>query len=466
MRTLSTMEKSMFGPTLGLAVLAASASAGVAQPATEGAWYSDVVQVMDGDSPLDTGDGRPSRDGRWHAENRKGHAAPVLHDWNSDGLPDLVVGDFSGRFRLYPNRGTRAAPVFNGYEWIQAESGDAMLGNFCCTATGVRFADIDGDGIVDLTAGSYLPGLIYWFPRTAVGLGSRQALTDGSGLPILPRLHEAASEPHNNYAAKPAWMDWDGDGLLDMLIGDARGDLLVRRNIGRAHFQGLTVPARQPVFERSPAADGLQTSVFDFIHDGGGTLANEKYLSPAAADWDSDGRIDLIVATQSGAVYLLLNVGTREEPAFASPSQLLPAVPGGEHMPVQLLRAGERVARGARASIDAADWNGDGKLDLILGDWSHSVQLRADLSPAEEQRLGRVLAQLVALDRRAGLEGEEPLRDRLHAAVYYENEELAAELAAIEAELTVFLEPAGRERSTRLSDFERNHGHVRVYLRR
>jgi hypothetical protein len=170
----------------------------------------------------------------------------------------------------------------------------------------------------------------------------------------------------------------------------------------------------------------------------------------------------LIVATQSGAVYLLLNVGSRGEPAFALPTQLLPAVPGGEYTPVQFLRAGERVARGARASVDLADWNGDGKLDLILGDWSHSLQLRSNLSATEEQGLRRVLAKLVALDRRAGLEGEEPLRDRLRTAIYYENQALAAELAAIEAELTVFLEPVGTRRTTRLSDFERNHGYVRA----
>jgi hypothetical protein len=261
MSSLSIIAKGVLRGSAGLGVLAASLPAAMAQPTTETAWYSDIVQVMDGDAPLDTGDGRPSRDGRWHEANRKGHAAPVFHDWNADGLPDLVVGDFSGRFRLYANRGTRAAPAFSGYDSIQAEGDDAMLGNFCCTATGVRFADIDGDGIVDLTAGSYLPGMIYWFPGKAGGLGSRQTLTDGAGLPILPRLDEAATNTgYNNYAAKPAWMDWDGDGRLDMLIGDARGDLLVRRNVGRAHFEGLTVLARQPVNEILRPANARQTS--------------------------------------------------------------------------------------------------------------------------------------------------------------------------------------------------------------
>jgi FG-GAP-like repeat len=466
MSTVLKLTARVLGASLGLTVPAASLPAAVAQPAAA-TWYKDVVQVMDGDAPLDTGDGRPSRDGRWHEENRKGHAAPVFHDWTGDGLPDLIVGDFSGRFRLYANRGTRGAPAFNGYDWIQADGRDAMLHNFCCTATGVRFADIDGDGVDDLTAGSYLPGLIYWFPGEAGGLGPRQILTDWSGLPILARLDEAASNPYDNYAAKPAWMDWDGDGLLDMLIGDARGDLLVRRNAGPTRMEGLTARPRQPVFERGISTpDQARISVFDFIKDGGGKFADEEYLSPVAADWNGDGLTDLIVATQSGAAYLLLNVGSRGEPAFALPAQLLPPVPGGENMPAQLLRAGEKVERGARASVDVADWNGDGKLDLILGDWSRSLQLRGNLSASEERGLKRVLAKLVALDRKAGLDGEEPLRDRLHSLVYYENEKLAAELTPIEGELTAFLEPAGKERSTRLSDFERDHGYVRVYLRR
>ncbi|HEX8580643.1 MAG TPA: VCBS repeat-containing protein [Allosphingosinicella sp.] len=464
---LKIATTSLAGTSLPL--LLAAAAPAVAQTGTA-PWYKEVLLVKDGAAALDTGDGRPSLDGRWNEESRSGHAAPVFHDYTGDGLPDLIVGDFSGWFRLYTNHGTRNAPAFNGYEPLQADGADARLGNFCCTATGVRFADIDGDGVQDLTAGSYLPGMIYWFPGKPGGhLGSRQALTTRGGLPILARLNEAAvGGGYNNYAAKPAWMDWDGDGKLDLLIGDAQGDLLVRRNTGLAHFKGLTVHSSQPTFEAGTETRGAAENIFGAIKGGGGEFADEEYLSPVTTDWNGDELVDLVVATQSGAVYLLLNTGSQGEPSFAPPIKLLPSTPGGEFTNPQLVRRGDdEILRGSRASVDVADWNGDGKLDLIVGDWARSWLLRSNLSAAEESGLKQVLAKLVALDKRAGLQGEEPLRDRHKGApIYFENEKLGAELATLEAELTTFLEPRGKEKSTRLSDFERNHGHVRVYLRR
>lgn len=460
------------GLLVALAGLAAVSNARAADEASAGAqqsWYSEIIQVADGAAPLDTGDGRPSEDGRWYEQEREGHAAPVLHDWNGDGLKDLVIGGFSGRVRIYSNRGAPGAPAFDGYEWAQTGDGDVLLRNFCCTATGPRFADIDGDGREDLTVGSYSPGLIYWFPGEIEGLGPRQVLTDGGGLPVIVRLDEVASQPHQNYAAKAAWLDWNDDGMPDLVVGNAQGDLVVRRNRGASPQEGVTAIARQPVFDvHSWSPDYSQIDVFDAIAGGGGHLADEEYLSPATADWNADGRTDLLIGTQSGAVYLLLNERQEEEgPRFAAPSQLLPGVAGGEHMPTQILQGAERPGRGARVSVDAVDWNADGKLDLVVGDWTRSVRLRGDLTPAEKDGLSDVFARLFALDARAGLSGEIPLRDRFRTATaYYENEDLAAELGVLESELTAYLEPVGETGSRRLSDYTRSHGHVRVYIRR
>jgi hypothetical protein len=49
-----------------------------------------------------------------------GHAAPLFVDFDSDGLPDLLVGQFGeGRLRVYKNVGTRAAPRFDGFTWFK-----------------------------------------------------------------------------------------------------------------------------------------------------------------------------------------------------------------------------------------------------------------------------------------------------------------------------------------------------------
>ena len=50
-----------------------------------------------------------------------GHAAPYVHDFDGDGVRDLLVGQFGqGRLRIYKNIGTNAAPKFGAHEWFMA----------------------------------------------------------------------------------------------------------------------------------------------------------------------------------------------------------------------------------------------------------------------------------------------------------------------------------------------------------
>ncbi len=49
-------------------------------------------------------------------------------DWDGDGKPDLLVGQFgSGKLRFYRNRGTAAAPRFEGFEWVRAGGVEASI---------------------------------------------------------------------------------------------------------------------------------------------------------------------------------------------------------------------------------------------------------------------------------------------------------------------------------------------------
>lgn len=50
-----------------------------------------------------------------------GHLAAIMHDVDSDGLLDLVVGTFSpGDIRVYRNVGTAGSPKFDGFVSVQA----------------------------------------------------------------------------------------------------------------------------------------------------------------------------------------------------------------------------------------------------------------------------------------------------------------------------------------------------------
>jgi hypothetical protein len=52
---------------------------------------------------------------------RDGHSAPFVGDFDGDGLPDLLVGQFNeGRLRVYRNTGSKGRPRFDSYTWFEA----------------------------------------------------------------------------------------------------------------------------------------------------------------------------------------------------------------------------------------------------------------------------------------------------------------------------------------------------------
>lgn len=50
------------------------------------------------------------------------YGAPCVVDWDLDGKKDLVLGQFtSGNIRFYANQDSNDSPVFDGYEYIDAD---------------------------------------------------------------------------------------------------------------------------------------------------------------------------------------------------------------------------------------------------------------------------------------------------------------------------------------------------------
>jgi len=57
-----------------------------------------------------------------------GHAAPFFADVDGDGLRDLLVGEFQkGRCRVYKNTGTKQAPLFGAFTFLQAGGKNASV---------------------------------------------------------------------------------------------------------------------------------------------------------------------------------------------------------------------------------------------------------------------------------------------------------------------------------------------------
>jgi hypothetical protein len=212
--------------------------------------------------------------------------------------------------------------------------------------------DFDGDGRTDILTGSYSPGDLYLFRRGADGrFAPGETLKDRHG----KQLQFTASVP---FAA-----DWNGDGVLDLIVGDISGHLHYLPNEGTAKAPAFGSPRQLAVDSKSITVPG---------GDAG----------PIVADWDGDGLPDLLVGCGDGSVQFFRNTGTRQEPKLAAAKTLIQASPQGKAWDGTL----KENEWGVRVKICAVDWNGDGKLDLLLGDRS-SRKPDTQLTDAEKAEI-------------------------------------------------------------------------------
>jgi hypothetical protein len=60
------------------------------------------------------------RDAQGFIDVGVGHAAPLVTDFDGDGVPDLLVGQFEeGKLRIYKNVGTAKEPKLEGFTWFK-----------------------------------------------------------------------------------------------------------------------------------------------------------------------------------------------------------------------------------------------------------------------------------------------------------------------------------------------------------
>lgn len=132
------------------------------------------------------------------------NSAPVITDWNDDGLMDMLVGNENpGNIRLYLNDGGGSSPVFSSYTLIQSGSEDITH-----YRNAPQVFDMNGDGRKDILVGAN-DNNVYFYENTGT-----------SPDPQFDGFVTIASKS----VGMRLWIDdWNHDGLPDMLTSDYDG---------------------------------------------------------------------------------------------------------------------------------------------------------------------------------------------------------------------------------------------------
>ncbi len=337
-------------------------------------------------------------------------------DLYGDGLPYLMASPFDPG--LYKSEGFNSVWLYTDCksEKSPADCGlltrsflqDGMIENGLGAVP--VFDDVNGDGLTDLIVGNY--GLFDTCVLSVYGqlkcdYTGRMKLYLNTGTSQQPAFSlltdDFAGVSHLGLTGvHPAFTDLDGDGDIDLLLGNAGGDFWMFTNIAGS---GSIPEFGEPV-------SGFQN------------LSAGSFSTPVFADLNNDGLVDLVSGSASGKLFYYRNTGTQFSPLFELVSDFFGQVNvtdpevsyTGHSVPfffrnregaLRLLVGSESgqlkyyrdittvpgeafvladphfmyISEGIRTAPAMEDLNGDGHPDLAVGNYSGGITLFRGVPP-------------------------------------------------------------------------------------
>jgi hypothetical protein len=163
--------------------------------------------------------------------------------------------------------------------------------------------------------------------------------------------------------------DWDGDGLPDLVMNSILGKVVWFRNIGSRRLPRLA--AAQPI---EVEWNGPQPHLpYGWLRPEGKGLLTQWRTTPVAVDWNADGLTDLVMLDQEGYLALFERRNRDGGRVLLSPRRAF-CDDKGEPLVLSKGVAG----RSGRRKLCVVDWDGDGKLDILLNSSSANFLRQVD----------------------------------------------------------------------------------------
>lgn len=204
--------------------------------------------------------------------------SPEFADLDGDGDFDLFVGNSEGDTLYFENQEDPANAEFPD-EGIANPFGLERIETSGIIPTArISFVDIDRDGLLDAFIGSGTGDIIFFRntgTRTNPNFDPPEDNPFGLGL------------PPGQFEASPAFVDLDGDGDYDVVIGDSDGLLVYQENVGTA---------TDPDFG---AVMGNGSDLFGIVDTGEVLVGGRTNATPEFVDIDGDADWDAFIGSRT-----------------------------------------------------------------------------------------------------------------------------------------------------------------------
>lgn len=265
------------------------------------------------------------------------YSTPTAGDLDGDGLIDLIQGNGSGTITVFEQTAAKAATFGTGVLLKNSDGITLDVGSYAKPT----LADLDGNGLLELLVGEDTGTVLRYEQTAATGTG---ALTfTKTTLFTNPFGTATTGAPNGGSYPRPTVADLDNNGLLDVLVGSNDGTL-------RRYEQTAANAATFTAKGQMTLADGTVIDAGDVD-------------KPLLTDYDGDGYLDMLLGNKAGNI-VLYTQSAANSATFRRVGNL--TTDGTTAISLSNV--------GGYAAPAITDLDGNGLLDLFVGNASGTIQ--------------------------------------------------------------------------------------------